>query len=138
VGCAGADLGLGWFVCRERAERLRQLGQEEVTVAGGEVAVEVACRLRDLVEPAAEELDVLSLLPQEGREEDLLLETAFVGDDHDQGEEVAGDAFLAGLEEGQSAEEEVALGVVEGVPVRLVVAEVDGLGIPRAELLGLL
>src|SRR5205823_14809360 len=55
-----------------------------------------------------------------------------------QGQVVAGDALLAGLEEGQGAEEEVALRVIEAFPVRSVVGEVDGLRIPGAELFGLL
>src|SRR5262249_42978365 len=69
---------------------------------------------------------------------DLLFETAFLGDGHDQRQKVAGDAFLAGLEEAQRAKEEVALRGVERLPVRPIAREVDRLRVPRAELLRLL
>src|SRR5438094_6044560 len=63
VGDRGPDLRLGRLVGLEGAERLRHLDEEKGAVARREIAFEVAGRERDLIEPAAEELDVLGLLP---------------------------------------------------------------------------
>src|SRR6266705_1277232 len=63
---------------------------------------------------------------------------ASFGDGHDQRQQVAGNALLAGLEERNRTEQEVLLGGVEAGPVRHLAREVDRLGVPRAQALGFL
>ena len=81
---------------------------------------EVFARDRHLVEPAAEELDMLGLFPQERREEDLLFDPTLAGYDHDQRQQVGGDALLARLEQRHGTEQKVAFDGVERGPVRTV------------------
>src|SRR5207249_9422882 len=91
-----------------------------------------------IIIPSSEDLDMLCLLPKKGREVDLFLEPAFVGDGHDQRQQVAGHSLLTGLKQGESAEQEVVLGVVKAGPIGSIGREVERLGVPGAELLGLL
>ena len=60
---------------------------------------EVHARPGDLVQKAAEEVGVLGLLEKEGGQVHLLFQPPFGGNGHDEGQDVGGHRFLAGLKE---------------------------------------
>ena len=81
---------------------------------------------------------MLALLPEEAREEELLLEPALVRDHHQQRQQVERHGFLARLEERRQLQEHLPLQAGERQPVGAIAREVDVVGIPDAEALGLL
>ena len=138
VGHGRPDLRLRGVVVTEAVHRGGQLLVEDRAVARRVEAVKVAVGAADLVEEAPEELDVLALLEQERRQEQLLLEPALLRDHHDQREEVERDALLARLEERRDLEDRALLVAVQAAPQLAVAREVDGGGIPGAQPLRLL
>src|SRR6267142_6533515 len=99
---------------------------------------EILVRPHHLVQPAAEELDMLGLFPEKRSEENLLLSSYLCGAHRDQWQEVARDALLPRLEQGHRAEDEVFFDLGEAGPVSAVACEVDRLRVPRPQTLGLL
>jgi hypothetical protein len=138
VGHGRAHLCLRRGVVTQALHRSGQLLVEDRAVAGRVETVQVAARLADLVEEAPEQLHVLPLLPEKGREEELLLEPPLLRDHHDQRQEVDGHALLTRLEERRDLEDRLLLVLVQLQPVGAILREVERLRIPHAEPLRLL
>src|SRR5262249_7393582 len=114
-------LRCGRRVAEEGVHRLRELDLEELPVASAVEAPESLRRAGHLVQEAAEELCVLPLLEEEGREEELLLEPALAGDREDEWQQLERPRLLAGDEQRRRLQERLALVVRERLPVGAVV-----------------
>lgn len=137
VSGGGADEGLGGVVIVEGVEGFGKQIVKELDVRWGHVVFEGFGFAGDLFEESTEEVDVFGFLPEEGGEVHFLFDPALLGDDVDEGEQVAGDGFFAGLELGGEAHEDFALAVGEGLPVFGVLGEIDVRGVPDAGDFGL-
>ena len=76
---------------------------------------------------------MLGLFEEEGGEVHLLFQSPLAADGQQQGQQVGGDGFLAGLEERRQMQEDLPLQRREALPVGLILAEVQGAGVPDAK-----
>src|SRR5690606_3568462 len=90
-----------------------------------------------LVQEPAKDLGVLRLFEEEGGQIHLLFQPSLVGNHLDQGEQIPGDRFLAGLKHGAQAQGHFLFHIIEFFPVLFVLGQIDVLRIPNSQLFGL-
>ncbi len=138
VGHRGLRLCDRRGVVSQPVEGVGQLLAEQTQVARRVEPREVVVGPGHLAEEPAERLDVLGLLPEEGGQVHLLLEPSLRGDHHDQRQQIERHGLLTTGEQRRQVEQDLALERDEACPVVDVPRQVDGGGIPGAELLRLL
>src|SRR5215471_21861470 len=137
IGDGSSYLGRRRGIGQQGTHSLREFLVEDFAIASVVILMQVALLLHDLIDETAEEFDMLGLFPEERRQKHLFLQATFVSNDHDQGQEVNGNALLTCLEAGNQASEFFFDLFGKLLPITLILGEVDATRVPGAELFGL-